>query len=135
MKNCNGFSYVEVVIAFLIFIILFSSSILLIGQSARNMNYARETYIAHLNAQNLMLTIRDDIENLSVEMLEGLAENFSVWIVGGINKEFHSNNVPNTSLNILGLNNFFVSYESSIIVVAIWNEYGNISGRAIGVLR
>ena len=137
----GGFSYIEILISLALFSIIFASSIMVINQSARNMAFARDGYVAHLAAQSLMLATRDAFEStgnaattISNYAYQRGAKSYSIWIFGTAPAEFHSQCAPEANVSLTGLAGMNISGYASIIVAVVWNEHGHITGRAIGGL-
>jgi len=151
-KKHGGFTYVEILIAFALFSILLMTVILMLGQAGRNMAFAQEGHSTHLAAQSLMLVVREALEDASASdainpstssailatVIEEYAfrrgiENYSIWIMGGA--EFHSPNAPEANITFTGSAGINISGHATMIITIVWNEYGYIAGRAIGVVN
>ncbi|MCL2841256.1 MAG: hypothetical protein FWE05_10845 [Defluviitaleaceae bacterium] len=141
LQNDNGFSYIEILIALAFFSIIFTGSLMVLNQSGRNLAYAREGYTAHLSAQRLMIASREAFENKQslaaaishyADTME--VEAYSVWVfnTNTMVYQIHTPNAPHVNFTPSGLSSFLIYEQSHVIVTVIWNEHGNISGRAIG---
>ena len=141
MKKTRGFSYIEVIIALAIFAIAMLAIIPVLTQAGRNMLFAQETYAGHLQAQRLMLVVRDALaDNVSQSDVRTRAISFaaddfefSVWIFGQNAQAFHTIDEPDINAAISGLNATMSNYTSTIIV-AVWGDDKQVMGRAIGIL-
>ena len=140
MKKTRGFSYIEVLIAMALFAIALLAIIPAMQQAGRNMIYAQEAYASQLQAQGLMLVVRDAIddgENPRTQALQYAAGSFefSFWVN---NRWFHSKG--NSAIDDPGISavldsmNATISNQASIIVVVVWDDENQISGRALGVM-
>ena len=136
-KKSRGFSYIEVIIALALFAIAMLAIIPALSQAGRNMIFAQETYASHLQAQRIMLATRDALAdgNNPVEsaILNSDGLEFSIWVSGWHNLEFHSTVIPDASAVVTGLNPTMNSQASTIVAV-VWGDEGQIAGRAIGML-
>ena len=112
----------------------------MLNQSARNLAAARDGHAAHLNAQNLMLAVRDALLNGEQEQAAGSyaarlgVEQYSIWIVGETTQFFYSPDSPDADISVAGFSEMSIS-GAPVIVVVVWNEHGYMAGRAIGVGR
>jgi len=137
VKNTQGLSYIEVIIGMALFAIALLAIIPTLSQAGRNMTFAQESYIGHLQAQRVMLVIRDALAN-DVDPIERAVYNFandfdfSFWIVGQNPREFHSIDVPYVDIEISGISTTMASH-ASIIVAIVWSEDKQVIGRAIGM--
>ena len=109
-------------------------------QAGRNMIYAQEAYTGRLQAQSLVLVVRDAIansENPETRATQHAAGNFefSFWADG---IWFHSKGDEMTDYPevTLVLNSFSAVIESqaSIIVTVVWSEDNKMAGRALTVM-
>ena len=141
LKKNGGFSYVEIIIALALFAVVVVAVFPALLQAGRNLAYAQEHYISHLSAQNIMLAVRDalvdgvDPEAVAEEYAAKLGVNyFSVWVFGAVNVEIHGQNshLPGAGVDVLNMPEIMTAH-SGLIISVIWNEYGNIAGRAVGV--
>ena len=141
MKKTRGFSYIEVIIALALFAIALLALIPALTQAGRNMFFAERAYAGHLQAQRIMLVVRDALSNdaspgdTKAAALNHAAGNFefSVWVFGQNAQSFHTINEPDASVAISGLNPTMANHASTIVVV-VWGDEGQIMGRAIGML-
>ena len=140
MKKTRGFSYIEVMIAMALFAVAMLAVIPALSQAGRNMVYAEEAYTSHLQAQRIMLIVRDaliDGENPQSRVQEHVhpgAMGFSVWIFGRHAQEFHTVDAPDTANARPGDINVALAGQASTIVVVVWDADGHVSGRAVGMV-
>ena len=140
MKKTRGFSYIEVMIAMALFAVAMLAVIPALFQAGRNMVYAEEAYASHLQAQRIMLTVRDalkDGETLQSRVQEHVhhgAMDFSVWVFGRHTQEFHTIDAPDMANASPGDMNVALAGRASTIVVIVWDENGHVSGRAVGMV-
>jgi len=132
-----GISYVELIIAMALFAIALLAIIPTLSQAARNMTYAQEAYIGNLQAQRLMLVVRDalaDGENLTESAISYADDNFefSFWVFGNNATEFHSKYSINADAAISGITATMSSH-AQVIMTIVWGEDGQVLGRAIGM--
>jgi len=146
-KKSGGVSYIEMLIALSLFSVLLMAALPLLNQAGRNLAYAQDGYEAHLAAQGIMLAVRDalgEASSLNISSAEATAsayaarigtEGYSVWIFSENAAEisFGSPCVPAINLTLTGLSGMSFSGNTSVIVVVIWDEQLNITGRAVGV--
>jgi len=135
MKKSGGFSYLEVLVALALFAIAIIAIIPVLTQAGRNMIYAEKAYDAHLQAQRMMLVIRDAlIDGKDPEIIVPDYTNwdfeFSFW-VNGVGT--HSTPRSGADADAIGSNTTMVNHATTIIVVA-WSEDGYVAGRAISML-
>ena len=138
MKKTQGLSYVEVIIAMALFAIALLAIMPTLSQAGHNMAFAQRAYTGHLQAQRMMLVVRDalmDGANPEAEATRYAAGDFefSVWIFGQNAREFHSTQTADVSAAIAGKNTTMAGQASTIVAV-IWCEDGHMTGRAIGML-
>jgi len=142
MKKTRGFSYIEVIIALALFAIALLAIIPALSQAGRNMMLAEESYMGHLQAQRIMLVVRDSMADgasssavraTALDYAAGDFE-FSLWVFGRGQQHFHTIDEPDIDVAISGLNPAMTSQASTIIAV-VWGENGQIAGRAIGILN
>ena len=124
MKQKNGFTYIDVIVAAAIFSIAAISIFAVLNQSFRNMNIAKERHMAHLNAQSIMLIARDNASpNLSS------FNDYTIWFIDNNIRYITDMNdpgpVPSFNANML--------YNGTMIIVIIWDKHGNIAARAKGM--
>jgi len=138
-KRRGGFSYIEILIALALFAIMLIAVLPMLFQAGRNMRFAESNYRNHLLAQGMMLAVRDALvdgassENAaSIYASEHDIEFYSVWIFRehGVLRSFYGVSKANVSI-IDGV--ALVTDNSYVVIAAIWNEDGNMTGRAIGV--
>ena len=146
-KQNSGLSYIELTIAFALFIIMAAATFSTLLQAGRNLELAKSNYIAYRGAESIMLAVRDAVSDGAgretwVNIAASMAEErdiayFSVWVFGAREDiPFHSSGVPaNTaSLPVGDILPTMQGYTSTIIVAVwnVWDDQGNIAGRAIG---
>jgi len=131
-KRKIGFSYMEMLMALALFVILLAVALPLLAQGGRNLAYSAASYQAHLNAQNIMIAVRGGEHNFA---FDGIGE-YSVWIHSRDDTvTFHSKNAPVANLLVSGFSSMSVYGDSRVIYVIVWDDSGNPAGRAIGVLK
>jgi len=141
MKKTRGASYIEIIVAMALFAIAMIAIIPTLTQAARNMTFAQEAYAGHLQAQRVMLVVRDALsqnQNPSARAMAYVSDGFefSFWVHGVGGHEFHSPGAPTgpgAVSQILGLNTTMANH-SLVIVTVVWSGDGQLLGRAIGVL-
>jgi len=138
-KKTHGLSYIEVIIALALFAIAMLALLPTLSQAGRNLSLAQDLYTSHLQAQRIMLTVRDALtDGVSPEqrVLGYAAGNFefSVWISGQGAREFHSSGAPNAGVSVAGINMVAANHASTIVAV-VWNHDGRVAGRAIGMMH
>jgi len=132
-KKTAGLSYLEIIISFGIFMMVAAIAFPTISQSALNMEAAMEHYAAHRNANSIKLAVRDAPNQAQSAALSTAArmgaDCFTVWLSNTIVATCGCG--PHGEMAYM-LSGFYGGYASSI-VVAVWNEYGNVIGRAFGI--
>jgi len=135
-KHCKGLSYLEVLIALALFAIVLAAVLPSLLQARRNMEIASSFYRGNLQAQGMMLAVRDAIAIGNNPQLAASHYAFdhnvmlySVWIFGSNPLYFSSNGAPEANADIAT----GIAGTTSTIVIAVWNEDGNMTGRAVGV--
>jgi len=126
----------EIIISFALFSIVLTAVFPAITQARRNLDIAQKYYIAHHNANNMMLKVRDAINSgdnwheiaLNTAYISNV-DDFSVWVVGHFSGQLHSNKEVNVNINLLSP----LSCYTTTITVVVWNELGAIAGRAVGI--
>jgi len=137
-KKTKGFSYIEVILAMALFAIAMLAVIPTLSQAGRNLVFAEGAYESHLQAQRMMITVRDallagaDPEAVATLYAAGSFE-FSVWIFGRGEMEFHSINHPDADVSFTGVNLAMPSQGSTVIAI-VWGNEGQLAGRAIGMV-
>jgi len=137
-KKRGGFSYIEIIIALAMFMILLAVALPSVLQSGRNMELAESHYGFHLSAQAIMLAVRDALQDgecpqntAAVYANKHGVNLYGVWVLGANGENmFYSDNVPNITVGIFGE----VLMGRDVVVVVVWNDIGYIAGRAVGVL-
>ena len=138
-KRRGGFSYVEILIALALFAIMLMAVLPLLLQAGRNMRFAESNYRDHLLAQGMMFAVRDALlhdtpsrEMASLYAINHDIELYTVWI-------FDERGTFLRYYGILKANVYLtdgvmpLADNSYVVIAAIWNEYGNMTGRAIGI--
>lgn len=132
-KIRRGFSYIEVLLAFGLLVILFATAIPATHHATRNMHEAITHYQGHLLSQGMVLSVQHALR--TNQNPQAAASHFAlandiiyygVWIVGAMPQQFGTatgvvveipvNTMPGTQ-----------------IITVITDEVGNITGRAVGV--
>jgi len=137
MKKTAGFSYLEILIALALFAIVLIAIVPALTQAGRNMVYAEGAYDSHLQAQRVMLVVRDAlIDNadpvVATSSFIGSID-FSFWVRGQNGINFHPRGEPEVDIAAIG-SNYTINYQANTIIVVVWSEDGYIAGRAIGML-
>ena len=139
MKKTKGFSYVEVIIAMALFAIALLAIIPALSQAGRNMQFAQEAYAGHLQAQRIMLDVRNALMEDDADLKAAVARyaasgfEFSIWVFGRGAQEIHSIGAPDADATVAGINIAMPNYASTIVVI-VWNEDDRVAGRAIGMI-
>ena len=137
MKKSRGFSYIEVIIAMALFAIAMLAVIPVLSQAGRNMVFAEEAYTGHFQAQRIMLIVRDaliDDANPQARVAANVSDvDFSVWVLGRGEQEFHTIYNPDADARIYE-KNIAMGNRASVIVVVVWDADGRVSGRAVGMV-
>ena len=144
-KNRAGFSYVEVLAASALFMIILLGVLPLTLGAGRNLAYARENQRLSLAANSLNLAVRDLVlggASISDATIENLArgfgvQNYSVFIFGpgGENRHgspFHSSD-EGVGVSLAGFGGLARGSNSSFVYVVVYNDHYAQSGRAISV--
>jgi len=137
MNRNNGFSYVEIMVATAVFAIALLAVLPLLSHAGRNMAAARNGYIAHLHAHNLMLTVRDALAEgtdpeaaaLHYSTVRG-GVSFTLWLTGGVTRTVSSPDAPTAEAHIPIQSPVF---NRTVITVVVWGENNVIQGRAVGI--
>ena len=140
MKKTRGFSYIEILLALALFSIAMLALIPALSHAGRNMVFAQEEYDGHLQAQRIMLIVRDALidgtdpkARVQAHMHHG-AMDFSVWVFGRHAQEFHTTGAPDMADARPGDMNVALAGQASTIVVVVWDVDGHVSGRAVGMV-
>jgi len=135
-KKSGGFSYVEVILAAVLISITVVAVWPMLSQARRNMAFSQYQYAANLHAQSIVIIIRDAMaDNMPPQpQVHSFAAQqggllFSFWITGAYNVTYHSGVSPHADVNVNGM-----WPDTSTIVAVIWDENGQIIGRAVGAL-
>ena len=140
MKKTRGFSYIEVIIAMALFAIAMLAVIPALSQAGRNMVFAEDAYAGHLQAQHIMHIVRDALLNDGASPQAEVAAHvsndvdYSVWIRGRDEQEFHTIAMPDADAQI-GNINVAMAAQVSVIVVVVWGADGQVMGRAVGMVN
>jgi len=133
-KSTAGLSYLEIVIAFALLMVVVAAVFPTISQAARNMEYAQSHYVAHRNASSIMLAVRDavadgdNVHHAALNLVDSFGvESFSVWISGDSLTEISSDCAPQANIQLTPSSPYVTT-----IIIAIWNEHGYLAGHAIG---
>ena len=144
-KKKAGFSYIEVLAASALFMIILLAVLPLTLGTGRNLSYARENQRLSLAASSVSLAVRDLVlagAPISDETIENLArgfgvQNYSVFIFGPggesrLGSPFHSS-PRNESISLAGFGGLASGSSSSFVYVVVYNGYYTQAGRAISV--
>jgi type II secretory pathway component PulJ len=148
MKRGGGFSYMEMLIALGIFALLLMAALPLLNQAGRNLAFAQDGYASHLAAQSLMLSLRESLAKsapegtLNSELVRSVAEAYAsqvgaesysvfIWRTGEPPISAHSPCAPEIYATLHGL--YSLCPKARVISVLIFNEFGAVAGRAVGV--
>ena len=144
--HTRGFSYMEMLIALGLFSILLMAALPLLNQASRNLAFAQDGYKNHLAAQNVMLSLRETLREsqetphdsaLLSTLTESYAtqfgaESFSVFLWRNDESiSTHSPHAPEINAALHGFTS--LCPYTTVISVLVFNEFGAISGRAIGI--
>jgi len=144
MKNKlrGGFSYIEILIALALFAIMLMAVLPMVLQAGRNMRFAESNYRYHLMAQGMMLVVRDALlDGVTPQSSQGAAlgyasdngvEFYRVWIFGESVTQFGVYGTPEVNVSLTGGVTPSAG-DSYVVIAAIWNENGDMAGRAVGV--
>lgn len=147
-KKSAGISYMEMLIAFALFAVLVIAALPLLSQAGRNLGFAMYAHEGHLSAQGIMMSVRDAgatqfYAAAASEAARLGVEHYGVWIFrenvnsGEIEEIFISSSppheLPQISASVEGWGSLVLSPNTAVIVVAVFDEHGNIIGRAVGV--
>ena len=133
MKQNAGFSYVEVIVATALFVILLASALSLITAAARNAERAESLYETHLAANSLMQVTRDNItspdlaSNISSRALDMDIQNYTIWVIKD-NQIFTFGDIFYDMPNVSG------SFSGDLIIAVIRDDDGEMIGRAVGAI-
>ncbi|MCL2405724.1 MAG: type II secretion system GspH family protein [Defluviitaleaceae bacterium] len=134
-KKTRGFSYIEVIIALALFAIVVLAVIPTMSQAGRNMTFAVDAYDGHLQAQRIMLAVRDALASGTdpKTRVASITSNFeySVWVFGRYAQEFHTIDTPDVSAAVAGTN---IALANSTIITVVWGEDGQVIGHAVGMV-
>ena len=138
MKARGGFSFVEIIISFSIFLLLVAVSLPLVNTAARNLAFARDGYEAHLAAGRLLqsarstLTTGRDLRSAAESLNLGIHA-YSVWVVGQNGQTVvRSTGAPETDMSLSGYASMDLTGGLHIVVVVVWGECGSVLGRTVG---
>lgn len=124
-----------------LFTIMLMAVLPMLLQAGRNMRFAESNYRDHLMAQGMMLSVRDALLDgappryaASMYASSHGVEFYSIWILEEqmVWLEFNSYGTPEAIISLTG-GVAPTASDSHVVIAAIWNEDGNITGRAIGV--
>lgn len=128
----------EILIALSLFSIMLVAVLPSLLHAGRNMEFAKTYYEGHLNAQRIMLVARDAIwdgNDPKAMVLDYTSDSdidlYSVWIFGEDKNYFSTYGAPSMDVSIVS--GLAPAHKYTIVVVT-WNEYGNMTGRAIGTI-
>ena len=141
-KKKAGFSYVEVLAAGALFMLILTAALNLTLGARQNLSFARENQRLGLLANSLSLAVRDLLlggTTITDESVENLARglgirNYGLFIFGPDNrllKSFHSSDVG-WAINLSGFGD--LAGGSYLVYVVVLNNYDVEVGRAISVV-
>jgi len=132
IKQRGGFSYIEVIIALALFIIVMAAVLPVLNQAALNARFAREGYGAHLYARHIMLRVRDALNADTTPQWEAGGLRYTVWVYAptGAVTITASPDAPTGAVQFPEAGPFS---GRTIIKVVIWNEQDYPIGRAVGI--
>ena len=142
-KKNAGFSYVEVLAASALFVIVLMGVLALTLGARQNLSFARDSQRLGFSANSLSLAVRDLLlggEQVTGERIENLArgfgiENYSVFIFGsdnGLLNSFHSSG-DGEDIVLAGFGGLAGRSDSRLVYVVVMNEHGVQVGRAVNV--
>lgn len=149
-KRRGGFSFVEILVALGLFAILLTAILPSLLQAGRNMRFAETHYRGHRQANGMTLAIRDAITHRTIPLQDAAvmaayayADNhgvnfFSLWIFNETTPTFthyiyKSTGAPaETVVTLADITTPIIS-GSYVIVVIIWDQHGEMTGRSTGV--
>ena len=144
-KSKAGFSYVEVLAASALFMIILLAVLPLTLGAGRNLAYARENQRLSLAASSLSLAVRDLVlvgGSISDTTIENLArsfgvQNYSVFIFGPGDEHrhgspFHSSD-EGVGISLAGFGGLARGMNSSFVYVIVYNDHYTQAGRGISV--
>jgi prepilin-type N-terminal cleavage/methylation domain-containing protein len=140
----GGFSYIEILVALAIFAVALAAVLPVLSQAGRNLAFAREAYDAHQRARHMMLVVRDALDSglpaAEAAAIAFAAERggfpFTVWFVKGtevVHMVHSSGDLIFPVVPPVYANNFNAFPDRTAVVVVVYNEYGHVAGRAVGV--
>ena len=144
-KKKAGFSYVEVLAASALFVIILLGVLHLTLGARQNLSLARENQRLSLAANSLSLAVRDLVlggSSINGESIKNLAEgfgieNYSVFIFGpgesGHGSSFHSSE-DGWQVYLAGFASLAVGKDSQFVYVVVKNDHYAHVGRAISVV-
>jgi len=143
MKCQGGFSFAEVILSVMIFMILAGAALPLISGAARNLAFAQESYEAHLAVGRLLQSTRGSIISggdirTAAGSLNLDVYAYSIWVVDGNRQTaFHSENAPvepELTNIVTGHSQLDTTGGLHIIIVVVWGEGGSLLGRTVGTV-
>ena len=144
-KKSAGFSYVEVLAAGALFVIILVGALSLTLRTGQNLSFARDSQRIGLSANSISLAVRDMVlgnEQISCDSIRKLArgfgvERYSVFIFtpnGGYShgSPFHScENSENIAVS--GFGTLAWGKDGRFVYVIVRNDYDNEVGRAVSL--
>ncbi|MCL2372329.1 MAG: hypothetical protein FWC78_02885 [Defluviitaleaceae bacterium] len=132
-----GFSYIEIVMAVALFLLLAAMAAPAINQGVRNMEFAQSRHGAHLAANGLMLAVRDAVaagQDANTAALQAAARHdassFRVWVIGSNPREIASPGAPSAAVDAIITG---AQPMGSVVVAIIFDAEGNVAGRSVGM--
>lgn len=141
----GGFTYVEMIIALAVFCIALAPLFPAISQARRNADYARETYRAQCDANEMVLIVKNALEK-NKSPVEVVAEHMSAltnppaaygfWVryADGAKADISYTTVSAPALSVqtdvspAGLTG------TGVIIAVVWDADGHPAGRAVGMV-
>ena len=139
-KPTGGLSFAEILIAAALLCIVIIPVFPMVTQSARNSEYSRRVYSAQLQAQSIMFIVRSATEAgiapqllvegylLSLPPDSNILLSYGYWLNGNLIYK-----TPGSPDPVITVNTDITNL--SVITVIIWDDNGNISGRASGLVN
>ena len=143
MQKKNGFSYMEVLVALALFIIVFLASLPLMLSIGQNIGAAERHGQKNLAATGIGLAVRDIINEsggITKSAIIGFAnrfyvQNYSVFVLRpdgahALGSPFHSGE-SGGSISIGGFSHFVKNNNSLVVVVLVRNDFDVVVGKSV----
>ena len=135
LNKSKGISYVEVLVAMGLLVILLAGALPMLQQAGRNMQFAQSHYEGHLLAQSMAIHIRMGLENgQSPEHIGATfahqhgVDGYQVWLLGQSPAQFGTGESITVDMPI----NQLLPHQH-LVVVAILNVDGDMIGRGVSI--